>query len=223
MINSLTALALAPGVFKTTVPFSVQAVTLMVLVPIPARVIASSWSLIRASSAGQWVELGDRTLADNCTIGDYTYTGQNCYLQNSDLKRFISIAAQVRIGPTNHPYNRASQHVFAYNGTTFGFDQPDVEFLANRKQVRTTIGNDVWIGHGAIIQAGLTVGDGAVIGSGAVVTHDVEPYTIVGGVSAKKIKDRFPDEIKADLEKIACWDWSREQLEANYLDFRLPN
>ena len=94
--------------------------------------------------------------------------------------------------------------------------------MANRKQVRTTIGNDVWIGHGAIIQVGLTVGDGAVIGSGAVVTHDVEPYTIVGGVSAKKIKDRFPDEIKADLEKIAWWDWSREQLEANYLDFRLP-
>ena len=94
--------------------------------------------------------------------------------------------------------------------------------MANRKQVRTTIGNDVWIGHGAIIQASLTVGDGAVIGSGAVVTHDVEPYTIVGGVSAKKIKDRFPDEIKADLEKIAWWDWSREQLEANYLDFRLP-
>ncbi|MCH5382704.1 DapH/DapD/GlmU-related protein [Limosilactobacillus fermentum] len=177
---------------------------------------------VNKTTFGQWVELGDRTLADNCTIGDYTYTGQNCYLQNSDLKSFISIAAQVRIGPTNHPYNRASQHVFAYNGTTFGFDQPDVEFLANRKQVRTTIGNDVWIGHGAIIQAGLTVGDGAVIGSGAVVTHDVEPYTIVGGVSAKKIKDRFPDEIKADLEKIAWWDWSREQLEANYLDFRLP-
>ena len=171
---------------------------------------------------GQWVELGSNNLIDNCTIGDYDYTGQYCFMQNSDLKKFISIAALVRIGPTNHPYDRASQHMFAYNGGAYGFTQKDTAFLAKRQLVRTTIGNDVWIGHGAIIQAGLTIGDGAVIGSGAVVTHDVAPYTIVGGVPAKPLKDRFPDEVKADLEKIAWWDWSREELEKYYLDFRLP-
>lgn len=53
------------------------------------------------------------------------------------------------------------------------------------------IGNDVWIGARAVILAGTTIGDGAVIAAGAVVTKDVAPYTIVGGVPAKKIKDRI--------------------------------
>lgn len=51
------------------------------------------------------------------------------------------------------------------------------------------IGNDCWIGAGAIILNGLTIGEGAVVGAGAVVTKDVEPYTIVVGNPARKIKD----------------------------------
>ena len=47
-----------------------------------------------------------------------------------------------------------------------------------------TIGNDVWIGTGAIILPGVTVGDGAVIAAGAVVKDDVPPYTMVAGVPA---------------------------------------
>lgn len=49
------------------------------------------------------------------------------------------------------------------------------------------IGNDVWIGAGAKILKGVKIGDGAVIGAGAVVNKDVESYSIVGGVPAKKI------------------------------------
>lgn len=52
-----------------------------------------------------------------------------------------------------------------------------------------TIGNDVWIGAGVIILSGVTVGECSIIGAGAVVTKDVEPYTVVAGVPAKKIKD----------------------------------
>lgn len=171
---------------------------------------------------GQYVEIGSQNFIDNSTIDDYTYTGQLCFIQNSELKKFISMAAMVRIGPTNHPYNRPSQHIFAYNGTGYGFGDPDTAFLQQRRELKTVIGNDVWLGHDVVVQAGVTVGDGAVIGAGAVVTKDVEPYTIIGGIPGKKIKDRFPDEIKTDLEKIAWWDWSREELEANYADFRLP-
>lgn len=50
--------------------------------------------------------------------------------------------------------------------------------------------NDVWIGANSVILAGVKIGQGSVVGAGSVVTHDVEPYTVVGGVPAKKIKER---------------------------------
>lgn len=52
-----------------------------------------------------------------------------------------------------------------------------------------TICDDVWIGAGAIILNGITIGKGAVVGAGAVVTKDIDPYTIVVGNPAKKIKE----------------------------------
>lgn len=50
------------------------------------------------------------------------------------------------------------------------------------------IGNNVWIGERACILSGVTIGEGAVVAANAVVTHDVPPYTLVGGVPAKIIK-----------------------------------
>jgi acetyltransferase-like isoleucine patch superfamily enzyme len=47
--------------------------------------------------------------------------------------------------------------------------------------------DDVWIGAGAIVLPGTTIGRGSIVGAGAVVTHDVEPFTIVGGVPARPI------------------------------------
>src|SRR5204863_145094 len=43
------------------------------------------------------------------------------------------------------------------------------------------VGNDVWIGRGAVVHAGVTIGDGAVVGARAVVTADVRPYAVVAG------------------------------------------
>lgn len=59
---------------------------------------------------------------------------------------------------------------------------------------KTFIGNDVWIGHGAIIIAGTTIGDGAIVAAGSVVTKNVATCTIVGGNPAIFIKNRFDNE-----------------------------
>jgi acetyltransferase-like isoleucine patch superfamily enzyme len=64
---------------------------------------------------------------------------------------------------------------------------------ATRIDKPITIGEDVWIGSGAIIFPGVTIGNGAVIGAGSLVTKDVEPNSIYYGVPAKKMKDREVD------------------------------
>lgn len=51
------------------------------------------------------------------------------------------------------------------------------------------LGENVWVGAGAIIVPGITVGDGAVIGAGSVVTRDVETRTVVAGNPARPIRD----------------------------------
>ena len=56
---------------------------------------------------------------------------------------------------------------------------------------KIVIGDDVWIGANAVILPGVTIGKGSIVGANAVVSHDVKPYTIVGGVPAKFIKNRF--------------------------------
>ena len=50
------------------------------------------------------------------------------------------------------------------------------------------IGDDVWVGGGAIICPGVTIGEGCTIAAGAVVTSDVEPFTLVGGNPARLIR-----------------------------------
>lgn len=52
------------------------------------------------------------------------------------------------------------------------------------------IEDDVWIGSNAVITANVRIGRGTIVGAGAVVTKSTEPYSIVGGVPARKIGER---------------------------------
>lgn len=74
------------------------------------------------------------------------------------------------------------------------------------------IQNDVWIGRGVTIMAGVTIGNGAVVAANSVITKDVAPYSIVGGVPAKKIKNRFTPEVIDKLQTIQWWYWSEEKI-----------
>lgn len=66
------------------------------------------------------------------------------------------------------------------------------------------IKDGVWIAVNVTILKGVTIGEGAVIAAGAVVTGDVEPYSIYGGVPAKKLKNRFSEiELQDHYKKLA--------------------
>lgn len=77
-----------------------------------------------------------------------------------------------------------------------------------------TIGNDVYIGANAFINASkvTSIGDGAIIGTGAVVLENVPPYAIVVGVPAKIKKYRFSPEMIETLLRVKWWDWPVEEI-----------
>ncbi len=75
---------------------------------------------------------------------------------------------------------------------TLNHDYNDIHFCG--KGAPVTIGRRAWICSNSIILPGITIGEGAVVASGAVVTHDVKPFTIVGGVPAKVIGKRAEKE-----------------------------
>ena len=76
------------------------------------------------------------------------------------------------------------------------FDRTDIPMMEQgfEEERPVYIGNDVWIGDRVLILPGVHIGDGSIIAAGAVVTKDVPPYSIVAGVPARKIRDRFERE-----------------------------
>jgi phosphonate metabolism protein (transferase hexapeptide repeat family) len=188
---------------------------------IPAEGRFGEGVTLRETTIGSHVELGDRVYVEYSTIGDFSYVMHDSSVADTTIGRFTAIAAAARIGPPDHPLDRATIHRLTYTPEYYWPGQVrDHAFFAQRRAARVTIGNDVWIGHGATVLAGVTVGDGAVIAAGAVVAKDVAPYTIVGGVPAKLIRRRMPEALGERLRALAWWDWSHDRLENAVSDFR---
>ncbi|KRK98626.1 streptogramin A resistance protein [Secundilactobacillus odoratitofui DSM 19909 = JCM 15043] len=162
--------------------------------------------------------------ADNLFVGRYTfYDGSDfetdCVRYNvpghGNLKigSFCSIAANVQfmMGASNHSMNSFSTYAFGVVnsdwGQRLGMTKADMPVKGD-----TVIGNDVWIGRGAVIMPGVHIGDGAVIGAYSLVTKDVAPYTIVGGNPAHVIRTRFDETMVAFLERFQWWQLSDELL-----------
>lgn len=111
------------------------------------------------------------------SIGDHTHIGSFCNIR-SDLR--ISIGSHCYI----------AQFVSIVDG---GYEYADrtLSITGDRYICKeSSIGDNVWLGVGAVILPGVTVGNGAVIGAGAIVTRDVPPYAVAAGNPARVLKYR---------------------------------
>ena len=169
----------------------------------------------------------------NISVGDYTIYNDFVhdpadFARNNVLYHYPAIRDKLTIGKFcsigcgarfilnsgNHSLTSLSTYPFLFYSDEWGTDRARApEALENRGNI--VIGNDVWIGYEAVILAGVTVGDGAIISTRAVVTKDVPAYTIVGGVPAKPIRKRFPEETVSALQALRWWDWPAEKIAAN--------
>jgi hypothetical protein len=173
---------------------------------------------ITESELGAWTEVRRRARLNESAIGDYTYLMERVQLDFTTVGKFGNVAAEARLGPTNHPIDRPTAHHFTYRARMYGLGENDDSVFEWRADQPVEVGHDVWVGHGAIVLPGVSIGNGAVVGAGAVVTDDVEPYTVVGGVPAGPVRRRFPEEVAARIEATEWWEWDhdtlRERLEA---------
>ena len=176
---------------------------------------------LEKTTLGAYTHVQAHSVFCDAIVGDYSYFAGYNQVFYANIGKFCSVASFARINTTNHPtYDRIAQHHFTYRSKRFGFGEDDAVFFEQRKGKAVTIGNDIWIGHNAIIMPGVTIGNGAVIGAGAVVTKDVEPYSVVVGVPAKKINMRFSEELIAKIEQSKWWDWEHETIKERLQDFR---
>ena len=176
---------------------------------------------VRDSRLGRYTEVGARTSLVETVMDDYSYVANDSDIMSSDIGKFCSIAAHVRVNPGNHPMQRASQSHFTYRASRyFPGEADETAFFDWRRSHPVAIGHDVWIGHGAVVLPGRTIGTGAVVAAGAIVTRDVAPYTIVAGNPARMVRARFPGRVAEVLQRLAWWDWDHERLRDALPDFR---
>ncbi|MEN8076234.1 sugar O-acetyltransferase [Clostridioides difficile] len=124
--------------------------------------------------------------------GNNIYFGNNCEVNMNctfldDNKIIIGdnvlIAPNVQIYTAFHPTNAKDR---------FGEPREDGSFAFCKTQTAPVIiGNNVWIGGGAIIMPGVTIGDNVVIGAGSVVTKDIPANKIAYGNPCKIIRDNI--------------------------------
>lgn len=140
--------------------------------------------------APQFIKFGD-----NLYLGHEVSIECNCVIGNNCL-----VANRVAlVGRNDHDYKAIGIPV-RFSPWVGG----DSDNRENEHENVVKIGDDVWIGYGAIVLTGVSIGKGTIVATGSVVTHDTPDYSIVGGVPAKILGSRFSvEEITRHEQAIA--------------------
>ena len=126
------------------------------------------------------------------TVANDVYIGKFCTIEcDGNIGRFSMIANNVGlIGRYDHDIRSVGMPI--RKAPWIG--SPD--YKGQGLGLQLIVGEDVWIGFGAVVLTGVTIGRGAVVAAGSVVTRDVPPYAIVAGNPARTLSMRFtPEEI----------------------------
>lgn len=155
-------------------------------------------------------------------VGFGTYVSTGTKLVKTKIGRFCSIGSDVKTIIGKHPTQKfVSTHPSFYSTLDqAGFSFVDKNLFSeidyiDEDNTSIIIGNDVWIGSNSKILEGVKIGNGAIIATGAVVTKDVEPYSIVGGVPAKKIRYRFNEKTRKFLLEFKWWNKDYQWIKNN--------
>ena len=166
----------------------------------------------------------------NIIVGDYTYYDDPEDSENFErnvlyhfpfigdrliIGKFCALAKGVKfiMNGANHKLNGFSTYPFQIFGNGWEKVMPQIGELPYKGD--TVIGNDVWIGYEAVMMPGVQVGNGAIIAAKSVVVSDILPYTIVGGNPAKRIRQRFEDDVIQALLEVTWWNWDIEKITRN--------
>lgn len=157
-------------------------------------------------------------------LGAFSYQVSG-YCFGARIGRYCSFGENIQIGRQNHPTKWVSTSPAFYLGDRlFDLDEGfsgaseyhsykfEFEGPATSAKI-TTIGNDVWIGHGAYIAAGVKIGDGAIVAAHSVVTKDVPPFAVVAGNPAVIKKFRLPPGLISPFLRIKWWRFAPWQLQ----------
>lgn len=110
-------------------------------------------------------------IGDNVTLNEWVYLSGFGGLR---IGNGVRVGHRVSIVTSDHVYSDLTKPIY----------------MQGLVSTEVVIGDDVWIGCNVTILKGVQIGEGAIIAAGAVVTKDVEAFSIVGGVPARKISSR---------------------------------
>jgi maltose O-acetyltransferase len=130
-----------------------------------------------------WIDYGT-----NITIGAQTFVNYDCVLLDVAPIRIgvaCQLATRVQLLTATHPID------------------PEPRRLGWESAEPITIGDNVWLGGGAIVCPGVTIGENTVVGAGAVVTRDLPAGVVAVGAPARVLREIGPEDaiVVPDLDQ----------------------